>query len=145
GPPGLSPLARRLRGDGETMGGKALEKAPARRSPPAGERAADTRRYLRNEPIRARPPSALYQLGKFARRHKTLVGAVAGVFAALAVGLIGTVVFAVREAQQRGQAEHNALLANAGKQETLYQTYRARNAAAVGALQPRGGDGHPAP
>src|SRR5262249_37430019 len=90
---------------------------------------------LRNEPIRARPPSALYQLRKFARRNKALVGGLAGVMAALVAGLIGTTLFAVREARQRGEAEHNAALANEEKQEALRQTYRARLAAAVTALQ----------
>src|SRR5262249_13011939 len=60
---------------------------------------------------------------------------VTGVIAALVVGLIGTVLFAVREARQRGQAEHNAHIANEEKQAALYQAYRARVAAAGAALQ----------
>jgi WD40 repeat protein len=134
-PSRLGSLDPRLRGDVETIVARALAKEPARRYPSAAELAADIRRHLRHEPIRARPPSALYQLGKFARRHKALVGGVAGVVVALAVGLIGTLLFAVREAEQRGQAEHNARLANDEKQAALYQTYRARLAAAVAALQ----------
>jgi WD40 repeat protein len=77
------------------------------------------------------------------------VGGVAGVMLALVAGLIGTTLFAVREARQRGQAEHNAELAkhnaelaNDEKQEALrqkegalHQAYRARLAAAVTALQ----------
>src|SRR5260370_4181657 len=100
-PSRLGSLDPRLRGDVETIIARALVKDPARRYPSAAELAADIRRHLRDETIRARPPSALYQLGKFARRHKALVGGVAGVMAALLVGLIGTLLVAFR-------AEHNA-------------------------------------
>jgi tetratricopeptide (TPR) repeat protein len=72
-PARLGALDRRLRGDVETIVARALEKDPARRYPSAGELAADIRRHLAHEPILARPPSALYQVGKFARRHKALM------------------------------------------------------------------------
>src|SRR5262249_45344532 len=73
-PSRLGSLDTRFRGDVETIVAKALEKDKARRYPSAGELAADLRRHLNHEPIRARPASALYQLRKFARRHKALVG-----------------------------------------------------------------------
>jgi WD40 repeat protein len=133
-PSRLGSLDGRLRGDVETIVAKALEKDRARRYSSAGELAADIRRHLSHEPIRARPPSALYQLRKFARRHKAVVGGVVGVIAALTLGLIGTVLFAVREAEQRGRAESSARVANQEKQAALYQAYRARIAAAVAAL-----------
>src|SRR5262245_1486622 len=141
-PSRLGRLATQLRGDVETIVARALEKERARRYPSSAELAADVRRHLRNEPIRARPPSALYQLRKFARRNKALVGGVAAVLLALVAGLIGTTFFAVREARQRGQAEHQAALANEEKaradeekQAALRQAYRARLAAAAAALQ----------
>src|SRR5262249_13935652 len=81
-----------------------------------------------------RPPSALYQLGKFARRHKALVGGVVATVAALSLGLLGTTLFAVGEARQRGQAEQNAREALDEKREALFQAYRARIAAPVAAL-----------
>src|SRR5262249_57596460 len=93
-PTRLGALATHLRGDVDTIVAKALEKERARRYASAAELAADVRRHLRNEPIRARPASALYQLRKFARRNKTLVGGVAAVMAALVAGLIGTSLFA---------------------------------------------------
>src|SRR5262249_60422297 len=103
-PSRLGTLDTRLRGDVETILAKALEKDRERRYPSAAELAADIRRHLRNEPIRARPPSALYQLRKLARRNKALVGGVAAVMLALGAGLIGTTIFAVRESRQRGEA-----------------------------------------
>ncbi len=86
----LSSIDRTLRGDVETILAKALEKDPARRYPSAGEMAADLRRYLHDEPIVARPPTATYQLKKFAARNKVLVGGIAAVFVALVIGLVGT-------------------------------------------------------
>jgi tetratricopeptide (TPR) repeat protein/predicted Ser/Thr protein kinase len=85
-PPRLGALDARLRGDVETVVAKALEKDREQRYASAAELAADLRRHLRQEPIRARPPSALYRLGKFARRHKALVAAAAAFVALVLVG-----------------------------------------------------------
>src|SRR5262249_19545081 len=73
-------------GDVETIVAKALEKEKSRRYASAGDLAADIRRHLDHEPIRARPPSALYHLGKFARRHKALVSTTAAFLTMLLVG-----------------------------------------------------------
>jgi WD40 repeat protein len=140
-PSRLGSLDARFRGDVETIVGKALAKDKARRYASVRELALDIRRHLGNEPIRARPPSALYQLRKFARRHTALVGGVAATVMALVLGLVGTILFAVGEARQRAEAEHNAREAehsareaNHEKHEARFQTYRACIAAAVAAL-----------
>jgi eukaryotic-like serine/threonine-protein kinase len=133
-PSHLGSIDTQLRGDVETIVAKALEKERGRRYASAAELAADIRRHLRSEPIRARPSSALYHLRKFARRHKALVGGVAATGMALILGLVGTVLFAVGEARQRGQAEQSAQQAIDEKREALFRTYRARIAAAVSAL-----------
>ncbi len=133
-PPRLGSINPELRGDVETIVAKALEKDPARRYASAADLAADLRRWLAHEPILARPPSALYHLRKFARRHKGLVGGVVATGVALVLGLVGTILFAIREARQRGQAEHNAQQAIDEKREAQFQAYRARMAAAAAAL-----------
>ena len=69
----LSTLSRAFQGDVETIVAKALEKDPAHRYASTSEFAADMRRYLHDEPVAARPPSVLYQLRKFSRRHRSLV------------------------------------------------------------------------
>ncbi len=84
-----SQLDRTLRGDVETILGKALEKDVGRRYASAAELAEDIRRSLRDEPIVARPPSTWYQLSKFARRNRGLVGGVASAFIVLVVAVIG--------------------------------------------------------
>jgi serine/threonine protein kinase len=86
-PARLSSIKREYRGDIETIVAKALEKDKTRRYASAAELAADIRRHLRDEPILARPPSAVYQLEKFARRHKALVGGTA-VFMVLVVSVV---------------------------------------------------------
>jgi len=85
-PTKLSTHDRSLRGDVETIVQKALEKDPTRRYPSAQALADDVRRFLADEPIHARPPSAWYQLSKFARRNQLLVGALASVLVTLLVG-----------------------------------------------------------
>lgn len=107
-PSRLGSINAHLRGDIETIVAKAIEKDPQRRYQTAAEMAADIRRYLHDEPIRARPASGLYQFRKFARRHKGLVtGAVVAV-AALVVGLAATSWLAIRESSARRIADRSA-------------------------------------
>ncbi len=89
-PTALAAIDTSLRGDLDTIVGKALEKDRQRRYPSAGALAADIRRFLAHEPILARAPSTLYQLGKFARRNRILVAGVSAVIVALSVGLAST-------------------------------------------------------
>ena len=102
-PTSLSSINRHYRGDVENIAGKALEKDKARRYATAAELAADIQRYLEDEPIAARPPSASYQLQKFARRHKALVAGVAAVFVVLAGGVVASTSQAIR-ANRAGRA-----------------------------------------
>jgi WD40 repeat protein/serine/threonine protein kinase len=62
-------LRETLRGDLDTIVGKALKKSPKERYPTALALAADLRAYLDEQPISARPDSFAYRSGKFIRRH----------------------------------------------------------------------------
>jgi tetratricopeptide (TPR) repeat protein len=104
-PSRLSSINRSLRGDVETIVGKALEKEKFRRYHTAGELAADVKRYLEYEPISARPPGTWYQLSKFARRNKALVFGVTATLIVLLLGCATTTVFWFRESRQRALAE----------------------------------------
>jgi non-specific serine/threonine protein kinase/serine/threonine-protein kinase len=66
-PPGL---ARQLRGDLDAITLKALEKDRSRRYATPSELAADIGRYLRHEPVMARPASTGYRASKYIRRHR---------------------------------------------------------------------------
>ncbi|WP_165226845.1 serine/threonine-protein kinase [Aquisphaera insulae] len=126
-PSRLGALDTALRGDVDIIVAKALEKDRTRRYASAGDLASDIRRHLRGDLVLARPASALYQLRKLARRHKALVAGAAGIFAALLVGTIVSVLFALRAAE-------NARVANERERTATYQSYRSRIAAAVAAL-----------
>jgi WD40 repeat protein/serine/threonine protein kinase len=63
-------LRQLLRGELDWIVMKAVDKDRARRYETASAFAADVRRYLRDEPVEACPPSALYRFRKFARRNK---------------------------------------------------------------------------
>ncbi|HKC72186.1 MAG TPA: serine/threonine-protein kinase, partial [Terriglobales bacterium] len=78
-------LASVLRGDVDWITMKAVEKNRARRYGTPSELAADIARYLRNEPVVARPASISYRLGKYVRRHQMGV-AVAALLLVLVAG-----------------------------------------------------------
>ncbi len=79
-------LVRLLRGDLDAITLKALEKERARRYGTPAELAADIGRYIRNEPVVARPASSWYRARKYIRRHRFGVAVTAGA-AALLVSL----------------------------------------------------------
>src|SRR5262249_61291286 len=104
--PPAEPIApRRVRPalprDLETITLKAMAREPQRRYATALALAEDLRRYLADQPIRAQPPSALYHLRKFARRHTGLVGGVAATRVALVPGLGTTTLFPLGAAPPR--------------------------------------------
>ena len=107
-PAPLSSVSRMYRGDIATIVSKALEKDRTRRYAAAADLAADIRRHLADQPIAAQRPSAAYQLGKFARRHRALVVGAAAVFLALVIGLIAS----VAEARRARAAERSAKAVN---------------------------------
>ena len=112
-PARLSSVQRGYRGDIETIAAKALEKDKARRYASAADLASDIRHYLADEPIRARPASASYQLRKFGRRHKALVAGTAAVFLVLVGGVMASMLEAVRARDAERVAEAvNSFLQN---------------------------------
>lgn len=72
-------LSREVRGDLDSIILKALEKERARRYETASSLAADVERFLRGDEVLAMPPTTIYRLRKFARRHRSLVTMVATV------------------------------------------------------------------
>ena len=73
-------LRRLLDGDLNWITTKALEKTRERRYASVAEFAADIQRHLEHRPVLASPPSGLYRVRKFLRRHRPAVfGTAAGV------------------------------------------------------------------
>jgi serine/threonine protein kinase len=94
-----------LAGEIETVVSKALEKDRDRRYQSAHGLAQDLRRYLSGEAISARPPSVRYQMSVFARRNKTLIGAMAAVFAVLVIGMAVSASLFFKASSERARAE----------------------------------------
>jgi non-specific serine/threonine protein kinase/serine/threonine-protein kinase len=104
-------LASLLRGDLDWVTKKALEKERSRRYATANALAMDLRRHLLNEPVLAGPPSAIYRVGKFVRRHR-VAAAAGGAIALLLVAFAATMaVQAGRIARERDRANQEAATA----------------------------------
>ncbi|MBK8914897.1 MAG: tetratricopeptide repeat protein [Phycisphaerales bacterium] len=113
-------LVRQVRGDLDWIALRALEPDRERRYESAAALAQDVQRYLRHEPVLARPPTAVYRFSRFARRHRAGLAVGVAIFALMIGGSIGTGAGWVRamqagaaEARQRARAETEAATARA--------------------------------
>jgi len=107
-------LGRRIDADLEAIVLKALEKEPARRYADAGEFADDLGRYLRHEPISARPPSRLYTARMALYRHRRRVAVAVLVLVAAGFSAWGAVTW-----QERIDRKEYALRAAAARRECV--------------------------
>jgi tetratricopeptide (TPR) repeat protein len=105
-----------VRGELDWIVMRALEKDRSRRYETANALAADVQRYLADEPVSAGPPSKIYRMRKFARRHKGPMIASAAVLVVLVAGVIGTTIGLIGQARARALAERNANMAEAVSQ-----------------------------
>lgn len=118
----------------ETIVMKALEKDPQRRYATVAEFRADLVRYLRDEPIIARPAGTLYQLAKFAKRNKILVGGIAATILSLALGLVAALLLYGKARVAQDRADTNSKKAALRERDAQYLAYRASIGAAAAAL-----------
>ena len=82
-------LRRQLRGDLDTIVGKALKKTPQERYTSVTMLADDLCRCLKHEPISARPDTAAYRTAKFLRRNRISVALASVALIASIVGMAG--------------------------------------------------------
>jgi serine/threonine protein kinase len=82
-------LQRQLRGDLDTIVSKALKKNPTERYVSVTGLGDDLQRYLKHEPISARPDTLAYRAAKFLRRNRTVV-ALATAAAVLVIGSLSS-------------------------------------------------------
>ncbi len=133
-------LVRSLRRDLDWIVMRALEKDRDRRYGSAGELAADIRRFLREEPVLAGPPTAAYRLGKAIRRNRVVATAAALVLLALLGGVAGTSVGMLRAKREAAAARQvagalEAVLAGADPGSPFGQTSSPRELLDRGVVQ----------
>ena len=94
-------LRKQLRGDIDTIVGKALKKEASLRYASVTAFADDISRYLRHQPIAARPDTFAYRSRKFIRRNRVPVALAALAVFAILAGLVGTLLQAAAAREQR--------------------------------------------
>jgi serine/threonine protein kinase len=137
-------LARRLRGDLDTLIATAREPVSARRYGTAAGLAEDVERHLTHRPLAARRPTVLYRLGRAVLRHK-----LAAVFVLSLVAFAATAAWQAYEIdRQRARSEAlssflKGLFQGADPEQTRGNTLTVRELLDQGArrlVQPPAGD-----
>jgi serine/threonine protein kinase len=118
-------LLHQLKGDLDWIVMKCLEKDRTRRYETANGLAVDLRRHLDNEPVLARPPSALYKFQKAWRRNKVLYTTGFVVAFSLSFGIS----FSIGQAIRATKARNAALAAEAAKEAEARAAQQERDCA----------------
>lgn len=101
-------LQRLLRGDLDTIVAKTLKKKAEERYASVTALADDLRRYLKHEPISARPDSLPYRTRKYVRRHRLGVAVAVGLVALMAGFAVTQAVELRRITRERDRASRIA-------------------------------------
>jgi serine/threonine protein kinase len=118
----------------ETIVLKAVEKNPSDRYATAQDLADDLRRFLKDEPIRAKRPTLVQRAVKWVRRHKAVSWMAVAALAVLAVGsTLSALVIANQRnlaEQRRLDAEHERSVAQAAEKHANTERDKAKRAEA---------------
>jgi WD40 repeat protein len=112
-------LPKLVRGELDWIVMKALDKDRNRRYETASGLASDIERYLRDEPVVACPPSALYRFRKFATRNKATLVSVGLLLTLLAAATAISAFLAVRATEAEGLAEQRLQAEEAAKHDAV--------------------------
>jgi WD40 repeat protein len=124
-PPRPSSIRPGLDRDLETVALKCLEKEPGRRYATAEALADDLDRWLRDEPIQARPVGQVERLALWCRRNPVVASLTAAVAASLIIGIIASTFLAFKERRERSRADR---LAAEAQEESTRAIQATRNA-----------------
>ena len=111
-----SSRARALRGDLDTLVGKAMHEEPERRYASAQALADDVENYLAGRPLLAAPDSVAYRSRKFVARHRVAV-----------FGIVAMALFAAFFVWRLNAERQRALVAEARAQREAQSTRRSRD------------------
>ncbi len=112
-------LVSLMRGELDWIILKCLEKDRGRRYQAASGLARDLEHYLADEPVEACPPTALYRLRKFARKHRTALVTAAAFAILLVAGVVVSTWQAVRATSAGREARDLQIAAEVAKQQAL--------------------------
>src|SRR5580765_848928 len=119
-------LIRGIRGDLDWIAMKALEKDRTRRYETANGLAVDVQRFLSDEAVSARPPSAIYKFQKLVLRNKLLFTGAAIIAALLIAGLIVVSASLAKERQAHHQTDAALAKAEAAKGKAETESVKSR-------------------
>jgi serine/threonine protein kinase/tetratricopeptide (TPR) repeat protein len=140
-------LAKLVRGDLDWIVMKSLEKDRTRRYETASGLARDIERYLHDEPVEAGPPSTIYRLRKFGRKHRAVLAIVAGFAVLLAAATAISSWLAIRATRAEALARSNLAKAREGEASARRSMAEAQAVLAffrdkvLAAARPEGQDG----
>jgi serine/threonine-protein kinase len=95
-PPNPRSLKSGIHRDLATIALKCLEKDPGRRYRTSGDLAADLKRWLAGEPIKARPVGRVERLSRWCRRNPAVASLATGVVTLLLIVAAGSLIYSVR-------------------------------------------------
>jgi WD40 repeat protein/tRNA A-37 threonylcarbamoyl transferase component Bud32 len=113
--------------DLETICLRAMAKEPGQRYPTAQELADDLRRFLKGEPIEARPVGRMERAARWAKRRPAVAGLLALLALVLAVSLPGLTILWLQARAARKDAENKSVEANKGREAARQHLYGARS------------------
>lgn len=119
--------------DLDTILAKAMAKDPAQRYDSVAAFSADLRRFLKREPILARPATIRYQLRMLVGRNRLAAGAFAALVILIVAFGIVSITQALRIRAERDRANQQAAMANEVS-EFLVNLYRETNPVEVGGV-----------
>jgi formylglycine-generating enzyme required for sulfatase activity len=108
-PPSPRKLQTRIPRDLETICLKCLEKAPTKRYQTAAELAAELGRFLRGEPIVARPIGRPARLWRWCKREPVVATLTSAIALSLVLGMLVSFYFTVSAIAQKKRADEKAL------------------------------------